>query len=172
MYTPPSWDEWFMRMAYLVATKSKDPSTKVGAIVVKDKRIISVGYNGMCAGVQEAVDLYPERYERPEKYYWFEHAERNSIFSAAKFGISTDGTIMYTQGIPCADCGRAIIQSGIARVVVHKQRADLDTGKEREKWNENAQRTSIMFHEANVKLDMFDQILGVITFINGQQLSV
>jgi len=80
-YTPPDWHDWFLQGVYWVASKSKDPKTKIGAILVKDRRIISTGYNGIPIGVDDKIDV---RNQRPEKYKWFEHAERNSIYSAAK----------------------------------------------------------------------------------------
>ena len=59
------------------------------------------------------LNVIEERQERPEKYYWFEHAERNSIYNAARIGVSTKGSKMYmTCGVPCADCARAIINAG------------------------------------------------------------
>jgi len=78
------WDMYFMSLSYLVAMKSKDPSTKIGAVIVgPDKEIRSTGYNGFVKGANDDV---VEHYERPEKYYHFEHAERNAILLSARYG--------------------------------------------------------------------------------------
>jgi dCMP deaminase len=106
-------DQYFINGATWVATKSKDRSTKVGAMVVdEDHRIRSTGYNNFCTGINDDVD---KRHERPEKYSWTEHGERNAVYSAALVGVSLKGCTMYQNFAPtsCTDCARAIIQSGI-----------------------------------------------------------
>lgn len=111
----PNWDEYFMQMIPLVASRSLDPNTKIGAIITDNQNcIVSTGYNSFCRG---ANDNKPERYERPEKYKWIEHADRNAIYTAARKGISVEGCTMYLPGLPCIDCARGIVQSGIKRVV-------------------------------------------------------
>ena len=114
----PDWDEYFMRMAELSKTKSKDRSTQVGAVVVGEGNVVlSIGYNGFPRGTNDDVEC---RHERPLKYGWTEHAERNSIFSAARVGTKLLGSRIYVTGggFPCSDCSRAIVQSGISEVVV------------------------------------------------------
>ena len=161
----PSWDELFMRHVYLIASKSKDKKTKVGAVLVRDNSVISEGYNGFCRGI---VDDIPERHERPEKYFWSEHAERNCIFHCARNGISTLGTVLYTQGLPCSDCTRAIIQSGIKEIVLHEGwEHDVSVGITRDKWTESGQRSDIMIYESRVNVRIFSGKLGVKTMING-----
>lgn len=111
----PTWDEWYMTMAYLAAMKSKDRRTKIGAVVVgPDREVRSTGFNGIPRGVDDGV---PDRQERPEKHMWFEHAERNAIYNAARPVL--EGCTMYVQCMPCPDCARGIIQSGIREIVVH-----------------------------------------------------
>lgn len=167
-YLPPSWDEWFMRLVYLTATKSKDPKTKIGSILVKDKRIISTGYNGIPIGVDDTID---DRVERPNKYLWLEHAERNSIYSASKYGISTGGTTMYTNAVPCADCTRAIIQSGIVKVVIHKVYEDLFTQIQdevsRPKWIGHNKISRTMLAEAGVDVEIFDGFVESTAYFDG-----
>lgn len=112
-----SWDELFILQATLIAQKSKDPSTKVGCVIVNDDNVIlSTGFNGFPRGIDERVDL---RWDRPEKYHWIEHAERNAIFNAARVGISLNNSRVYLnwEPKPCAECTRAIIQSGIKEVI-------------------------------------------------------
>jgi dCMP deaminase len=152
-----------MRHVYLVASKSKDKHTKIGAILVKNNKVISEGYNGICSLVK---DNKMERYERPEKYFWFEHAERNSIFSAAKFGISTDGSILYTNALPCFDCTRALIQSGIKEIIVHKQWKNYDEKLQRNKWDENAIRSRLMLSEAGIPIRELDKFLNISAFLD------
>ena len=110
-----NWTDYFYNIAQQVKEKSKDEWTKVGAVIVgKDKEIVSTGYNSFPRGI---VDNKPERQERPEKYFWFEHAERNAIYNAARIGVSTKGCTMYlTCGIPCADCARGIINLSLIHI--------------------------------------------------------
>ena len=165
----PSWDEYFMRHVYLSATKSKDPRTKIGAILVRDGRhIISEGYNGIPKGV---CDCKPERFERPEKYNWFEHAERNSVYVCARYGIASDGTTMYTQGIPCINCTRAVVQAGIKELVVHKQWEDNYDSTTSSINNDIDARVN-MLSEAGVVVRRYDGILNVQGFMDGKILHV
>lgn len=141
----PSWDDYFMTMAYFVAMKSKDTSSHIGAVIVGPKKEIrSTGYNGLPRGVNDNV---PERQEKPEKYFWFEHAERNAIYNATLMGSSLKECKMYTNGMPCADCARGVIQSGIIEVIVDEA-WDRESS---EKWADSAKRSIQMFDEAGVK---------------------
>ena len=105
--------EYFIKLADVVAEKSKDRSTKVGVVVVgPDREIRSTGYNGFPRGINDDID---ERHERPAKYDWTEHAERNAVYNAARMGQSLKDCTMYFnwEPCPCVDCARAIIQAGI-----------------------------------------------------------
>lgn len=163
----PDWNTWFMQMVYLVASKSKDTSSKIGAVVVRDHRVLATGYNGMPVGVNDSEE---SRYLRPEKYFWFEHAERNTIFQAAKFGIPLAGAIMFTQGTPCADCARAIIQAGITEVIVHSEWESQ--ARSYSKWSESADRSITMFAESGVKRTIFTATLGIKCLKDHQIISV
>lgn len=130
-------------MADLVASKSKDRSTQVGCIVVgPNHEVRTTGYNGMCRGVDDDAD---ERHERPEKYFWFEHAERNAIYNAARNGIQLESCTAYVTMVPCSDCTRGLIQSGIKRIVFRSCEAN-------EKWTESFQRSLTMAREAKVEV--------------------
>jgi len=144
------WVEYFYKIADQVKEKSKDSRTKIGAVIVgKDKEIVSTGYNSFPRGIE---DNKKERQERPEKYYWFEHAERNAIYNAALIGVSTKGCTMYlTCGIPCADCARGIINAGISKVFIMKE-----GGAQSKKWEESANRSREMFNEAGVKIEWYN----------------
>jgi dCMP deaminase len=164
-YTPPSFDELFMRMVYLTATKSKDPSTKIGSVIVKDNRVISTGYNGFPIGVKDS----PERYNNREmKYKYVVHAEHNSILAAAKFGISTQRSILYTNGLPCNNCMKSIIQSGISEIVVHSLWPEMKHAD----WEDSSKISKIMMEESGLKLRIFDEKLNVDGFLNGKILVV
>ena len=141
------WHKRFMEVAELVSTWSKDPSTKVGAIVVgPDREIRSTGYNGLVRGVD---DNKPERLERPTKYDFFEHAERNAIYNACLTGTSLKGCVMYATHAPCTDCARAIIQAGIAMVVTHK--VEIDESTPQNTWRDKLGYSREMFDEAGVE---------------------
>ncbi len=138
------WDDYFLKMADLVATKSKDRSTKVGCVVVgPSNEVRTTGYNGFCRGIDDDVN---SRHDRPDKYLWTEHAERNAVYNAARNGIKLECCTMYVNMFPCADCARAIIQSGITRVVA-KRNTNLT------KIPEQSYNTALeMMNEANVNV--------------------
>ena len=146
-----NWKEYFRGIAHQVKLKSKDRYTQIGAVVVgNDNQIVSTGYNSFPRGINDMLD---ERQERPEKYYWFSHAETNAIVNAALNGVSTKNTKMYMScGIPCTDCARNIINSGIVEIIVENN----PTGAIGFKWDEHAKRSIEMFNEAGVKITYFD----------------
>jgi dCMP deaminase len=144
-----NWQEYFRQIAHTVKLKSKDRNTQIGAVIVgNDREIVSTGYNSFPRGID---DYNNERQERPEKYYWMEHAERNAIYNAARIGVSTKGCTMYlTCGMPCADCTRAIINAGISKIVIESD--ELGFNAKDERWKDHAARSIIMFIEAGVKI--------------------
>ena len=112
------WDSYFMDMAYLVATKSKDESMKVGAVVISGSNgnvILSTGYNGF---VRYADDEDEAKKARPEKYNWTCHGELNAICNAARVGTALNRSRMYVTCHPCVECARAIVQAGIIEVII------------------------------------------------------
>lgn len=147
------WHLRFMELAELVSTWSKDPSTKTGAVVVgPDREIRATGYNGLVRGVD---DNKPERLERPTKYDFFEHAERNAIYNACLTGTPLKGCVLYATHAPCTDCCRAIIQAGIKMVVTHRvePRPDIKDATWRDKLGFSEQ----MFKEAGVEIKYIDK---------------
>ena len=146
-----NWVSYYRQLANTVKLKSKDKYTQIGAVIVgKDGEIVSTGYNSFPRGLDDELDY---RQERPEKYYWFEHAERNAIYNAARIGVSTKGTTMYlTCGIPCADCCRGIINAGITTIVCEVG----DAGAKGPKWEESGKRSLQMFNEAGVKIQYYE----------------
>lgn len=103
------WDDRFMEMATLVATWSKDPSTQVGAVLTRDNRVISLGYNGFPPGVDDDPSLYAQR---EEKYPRTVHAEL-----AALTNVNAFGSTLYVTHCPCATCMGAILAAGVSRLV-------------------------------------------------------
>jgi len=147
-----NWNQYFRQIAHTVKLKSKDNNTKIGAVIVgSDNQIVSTGYNSFPRGIDDNV---LSRQEKPEKYYWFEHAERNAIYNAALTGVSTKGCTMYlTCGVPCSDCARGIISSGITKIICEPNPTEAFTGI----WEEHALRSIQMFRESGVSVEYYDQ---------------
>jgi dCMP deaminase len=140
------WDARFMELAKMIATWSKDTSTKVGCVIIgPDKEIRSTGYNGFPRGVDDTI---PARHERPAKYDFTEHAERNAIYNASLYGASVKNCIMYVTFPPCADCARGIIQSGIREVIYLDMPADKTQNIPG--WRDKLEISFKMFDEAGV----------------------
>jgi dCMP deaminase len=139
------WTEYFLNIAEQVKQKSKDQSTQIGAVIVgEDKEVLSTGYNSFPRGLD---DSKQERQERPEKYFWMEHAERNAIYNAARIGVSLkNSTIYLTSGLPCMDCARGIVNSGI-KTVYCKQ---ICTTKNKDKWDESQKKSLELLRECDV----------------------
>lgn len=109
-----NWENRFMALAAHIAAWSKDPSTKVGCVVVgPDNEIRSTGYNGLPRGIVDD----PMRMERPAKYLWTSHAEENAVAHAARIGVGLKGCTVYVTHCPCSRCARSLIQAGVKRVV-------------------------------------------------------
>jgi len=162
----PSWDEFFMRHVYLAASKSKDPRTKIGAILVRGNHIISSGYNGFGRGVKDLVERYNDK---ETKYSFICHAEFNSVLQCAKLGVSSLGTTLYTPGFPCSECCKAIVQGGISEIVLHKQWPNLVYS---EKWVKSFEISKQMTDEAGIKVRVFDGVLGMYGVLDGKVISI
>ena len=110
----PTWDSYFMSIAYVVANRSIDPSTKHGCVIVdKNNTILGTGYNSPPRGMD---DKYIPL-TRPEKYDWIVHAEEAAIVNSASTGTKTAGSTIYITGLPCHSCSRMIVNAGCKRVV-------------------------------------------------------
>ena len=119
----PSWDDYFMQMAEVVAGRSTCLRRKVGAVIVKGKQILSTGYNGSPAGLQHCAEtgclretLNVPSGERTEICRAV-HAEQNALIQAAKHGVKIDGSTIYTTHQPCVLCTKMLINAGIMQVV-------------------------------------------------------
>jgi dCMP deaminase len=119
----PSWDEYFISIAYLVSTRSTCLRRKVGAVLVKDKRIIATGYNGAPSGLKHAseVGCLREELKIPsgERHELCRglHAEQNAIIQAALHGVSTKGATLYCTHCPCSLCTKMLINAGIKEII-------------------------------------------------------
>ena len=153
------WDNYFIIMANMVGVKSKDESSKIGAIIVgPDNEIRSTGYNGLPRGMD---DSRPEYQERPYKYKLFEHAERNAIFNAARFGAKLSGCTLYCFWPPCSDCARAIVQAGIGRVVSTIPVRDCP-----ERWYDDMMTGQKILKECGVAFDVVPIHPDIVKFKN------
>lgn len=142
-----NWTEYFLGIAEQVKLKSKDESTQIGAVIVGiDNEIISTGYNSFPRGLDDSLT---ERQERPEKYFWIEHAERNAIYNAARIGVSLkNSTIYLTSGLPCMDCARGIVNSGITKVYCKR----VCTTKNKEMWEESQRKSLQLLGECGIDI--------------------
>jgi dCMP deaminase len=135
------WDERFMELALYVADWSKDPSTRVGSVIVApDRRIMSMGYNGFPRGVE---DLEERLNDRPTKYAFVAHAERNALDNV---DVNVRGCTLFVTLQPCADCTKSIIQKGIKRVVCAVDKTKL------EHYTNFVNYSLVMLKEAGVKV--------------------
>ena len=138
------WDIRFLEMAKLVSSWSKDPSTQVGAIAVKNRTVIAQGYNGFPRGMSDHELYY---LNRAIKYKRIVHAEMNAIYNAAENGVSLKNSTIYVIGLPiCHDCAKGLIQAGISRVVTPEQEIP-------ENWQDSISSSISMFNEAGVVWD-------------------
>lgn len=144
-----SWDEYFMAIAEVVKLRSKDPNTKVGACIVKDNKILSTGYNGFPRGCDD--NKYPwdkgNENEVDNKYFYVVHAELNAILNSTQ---SVKDSTIYVTLYPCNECAKAIIQSGIKKVIY--KNIDLSTEEKKCK----IQHTGQMFTDAGVEVCMYE----------------
>ena len=142
-YFRPKWDDYFMAIARIIATRSTCDRLRAGAVLVKDKRIISTGYNGAPPGLPHC--------DGPEGHLMEEghcirtiHSEHNTILQAALIpGASTDGSTLYTKSSPCMHCCKYIVAAGVKRVVLGKIY--------------RAEQAIDYLREAGVQVDIYDE---------------
>jgi len=147
MRTVPGWDEYYLNICRMVAARSKDPNTQIGCVIAGPAHEIrSTGYNSLPRGIRDDV---AERLERPTKYLWMEHAERNAIYNAARCGTPLEGCTLYVEIMPCMDCGRAAVQAGIREVVISRERMSEYSS---EYFEEHFRRVVELFREAGVRI--------------------
>ncbi|MBA2708421.1 MAG: CMP deaminase [Gemmatimonadaceae bacterium] len=132
-----------MTEARRASEASADRNRKVGCVVVRDGAVVATGWNGI--GTVHGVEDRAERHERPEKYFWAEHAERRAIYEAARFGVGLEGAAIYVSWFPCMDCARAVVECRMAEIVCGKAPDMTDP-----KWGEDFKRVEMLFAEAGV----------------------
>jgi dCMP deaminase len=145
--TRPSWDEYFMSIAELAATRSTCLRRQVGAVIVKDKKILATGYNGAPTGLRHCLEIgclreklgipSGERHELCRAT----HAEQNAIVQAALFGVSIKDGVLYSTTQPCILCTKLIINAGIRKIVIKHSYPD--------------KMSKEMLKEAGVKIQIF-----------------
>lgn len=146
-----NWDEYWLNMANVVATKSKDRSTKAGCVIVTtENEILSIGFNGMCRNSSFDDDDWAN--ERPEKYFHYEHAERNAIYNAARNGIALLGSVLYVTGPPCVDCGRAIVQAGVQEVIWDSNNPFETKPEVWERWKKSCSKSEEIMRDCGVEI--------------------
>lgn len=154
------WIDRFFDQARDVASWSKDPSTKVGCVAVKNRRPVAQGYNGFPEGVR---DTRKRLKDRELKYKLTVHAEQNAVYNAAKEGVSLAGATLFVHGLPCChECAKAIIQSGVAKVY-------MKSGPMLEKWRESFEVTKLLFKEAGVEYEWTEEHGGLHPGSNREQ---
>ena len=138
------WGDRYIHLAKEISSWSKDPSTKVGAVVIGNNgEVLSQGYNGFPRGIKDT----PSRLkDREKKYNLVVHAEMNAIYNAGLNGVSLKGSTLYVYGLPvCNECAKGIIQVGIDKVIATRP-ADYN-----EKWDDSIKDAKALFKEAEVE---------------------
>lgn len=145
----PDWDEYFLEIAHVVAKRSTCVRRQVGAVIVRDRRILTTGYNGAPSGLSHCLDVGCVRNQlgiksgtRAEVCRAL-HAEMNAVIQAAQHGVSTKGATLYCTTQPCSVCSRMIINAGIVRVVYSGDYPD--------------EFAASMLAEANIEVVRFDE---------------
>lgn len=116
----PSWNQYFMSVAYLISARSSCSRLHVGCVIVKDNRIVSTGYNGHLPGTDHA-SVVRDGHEQMTV-----HAETNAVSDAAKRGVSLNNSTVYVTHIPCLNCTKTLIASGISAIIFSEHYNDND----------------------------------------------
>ena len=138
------WKKRFLKLSKEISTWSKDPSTKVGALIIsEDRNIISTGYNGFPRNIEDTEERLNNR---ETKYKFILHAEMNCILNALYNGRSVKDCILFVHGLPpCSECTKSIIQAGIKKVITDSKATD--------NWKESLKLSLEMLKEANVEIE-------------------
>lgn len=148
MIMSEKWDARFLELAKHISDWSKDPSTKVGCVVVgEDREIRSTGFNGFPRGIEDNIERLEDR---EQKYPLICHAEENAIMHAARIGVSLKGSTAYVTWPPCSRCARSLIQAGI-KEVVYSSEEEIP-----ERWVEDFNISTNMLREAGVHVRSID----------------
>ena len=167
--TTSSVDRFKIISAYQCANlNSPDPSTKNGAVLVNENgNILTYGVNRFPINIAETDDRFTDK---AIKYKLIVHAENGAIFHAARQGKRVDGSTLYCPFFACCECAKAIIQSGVLRVVGHAQLMAL--ASEHTAWVKSIVVGWAMMDEAGVQCDLYDGEMGIMTRFNGRDVAV
>jgi dCMP deaminase len=136
------WDLRFLHLANEVATWSKDPSTQVGAVIAKDKHVVSLGFNGFPKGMRDDAYLYEDRERKYERVI---HAEVNAILNARFQPVA--GSFLYVNRPVCCGCALHVVQAGITRVVCEYEATEEFLNR----WRHSMQKSKAFFEEAGIE---------------------
>lgn len=155
------WDQYFMSMAYMVAMKSKDRSTKVGTVIVDDENeLLATGYNNFPRGFDDDLE---ERHVKPLKLRLTVHSELNACLSAARRGMKLHGSRLYCTWCTCEQCALTIVQAGIKEVIVHKDNPISES------WRDNIEFGKMILSEGGVAYrEWSGEIIVPVMFTNQQ----
>lgn len=148
----PSWDSYFMEIARVVSQRSTCLRRKVGAVIVKDKRLLTTGYNGAPTGLEHCLEKGCLRQEKNvpsgERHELCRglHAEQNAIIQAALHGVSISGAVLYCTHYPCSLCAKMLVNAGIKRIILKENYPD-----------ELARQ---LFKEAGIKVEIYHEAKG------------
>lgn len=151
----PSWDDYFLGMALLVARRSHDIHTQHGCVLVKDKRIVATGYNGFPGGMNDASlptnRPLKDNPEAPHKYDWMEHSEANACANAQQ---RPEGATAYVTGEPCFNCMKTMWRHGIKKIIhIDSYGSQLIDDRERENKKRFIEETGLVVLPVKPKLD-------------------
>lgn len=147
---------YILSQTYHIATKSKDKSTQLGSILINSKGVvIGSGVNNFPEFVLQSVD----RYQRPHKYYYTEHAERDCIFKAVKSNQNVNGSIMFCPWFACADCARSIIKCGVKCVIGHLPIFEFSELTSHSGWGDSIVAAFNMFDEVGIEYGVYTEPL-------------
>lgn len=156
----PQLKEW-LAACYAYARRSKHPSTHNAALIIRDNKILLEGVNNLPPGVKEI----ESRFQGDNKHMYLNHAERDVIYKACRAGIATEGLTMVMPWLPCIACTNAVITSGIATLIVHKQMLE----RTKERWREELENGVQLLKEAGVSVVAYDGIVEAKAYMHGQE---
>lgn len=147
------WMTYFMQMAQLTATLSKDPRTKVGCVIINptNKSILSTGFNGFPRMIEDKEEMY---LDRPTKLKYVVHAEANAICNAAYNNVGLKGSVLFVTLPPCIECSKLIIQAGISSVYAVKEKNISNLVSE--DWRAMLQESQDLLSQAGVTCNFID----------------
>ncbi len=148
----------WLKTCYQLAQKSKHPTTKIAALLVKDQQIILDGKNELPEGVKAIA----ERFADINRHLYSNHAKRDLVYKAAKNGIATNNLCIVTSWHPCLQCANAIISSGISQLVIHKQMVE----RTNENWQLEMLEAAQILVEAGIEVLMYDGLVNKKSLMN------